>query len=288
MNNNGLVLKVCIGFVLSILSHLAAAQDCITQSSSFSFILKAKQQGLFRFENEHTHQSFNYQALLPFQRYLDYAYDHINKANPRANLPCPVITDTYKQLVKQGVRTTNPNIADIIAPFELKHPASNKVALLIHGLTDSPFTYHDLARIYYEQGYSVRTLLLPGHGSAASALQNVDVKQWQKAVNYGVNRALTDFDEVILGGYSTGAALVIDYLTKQTPSPKIKALMLYSPGTEPHNKNGWLAKWIDATPFVDWIDKDADIDFAKYESFPFHAAAASYDAMQLKFVFPAR
>ncbi|KTF11771.1 MULTISPECIES: alpha/beta hydrolase [Pseudoalteromonas] len=281
MNNNGLVLKVCIGFVLSILSHLAAAQDCITQSSSFSFILKAKQQGLFRFENEHTHQSFNYQALLPFQRYLDYAYDHINKANPRANLPCPVITDTYKQLVKQGVRTTNPNIADIIAPFELKHPASNKVALLIHGLTDSPFTYHDLARIYYEQGYSVRTLLLPGHGSAASALQNVDVKQWQKAVNYGVNRALTDFDEVILGGYSTGAALVIDYLTKQTPSPKIKALMLYSPGTEPHNKNGWLAKWIDAIPFVDWIDKDADIDFAKYESFPFHAAAASYDAMQL-------
>ena len=115
---------------------------------------------------------------MTFQRYLDYAYDHINKANPRANLPCPVITDTYKQLVKQGVRTTNNNIA----PFELKHPTSNKVALLIHGLTDSPFTYHDFSRIYYEQGYSVRTLLLPGHGSAASALQNVDVKQWQEAV----------------------------------------------------------------------------------------------------------
>ncbi|WP_166421132.1 alpha/beta fold hydrolase [Pseudoalteromonas sp. Z1A8] len=289
MNNNGLTLKVALrvflrvffGFVLSVFSHIAVAQNCISQASDFKFIIKSKQQGLLRFENEYTHQRFNYQALLPFSDYLDYEYKHINKAKPHANMPCPVITQTYRQLVTQGKRKPDPTIADIIAPFELTYPNSNKVALLIHGLTDSPFTYHDLAQVYYQQGYTVRTILLPGHGSAASALLNVEVSQWQQAIKYGVERSVQDFDEVILAGYSTGAALLIDYATKQTVSPKIKALMLYSPGSEPHNKYGWIAKWIDAIPFVNWIDKDADVDFAKYESFPLNAAAASYDAMSL-------
>ncbi len=285
MNNSGLILRIVLrvffGFVLSVFSHIAVAQNCISQASDFKFIIKSKQQGLLRFENEYTHQRFNYQALLPFSDYLDYEYKHINKAKPHANMPCPVITQTYRQLVTQGKRKPDPTIADIIAPFELTYPNSNKVALLIHGLTDSPFTYHDLAQVYYQQGYTVRTILLPGHGSAASALLNVEVSQWQQAIKYGVERSVQDFDEVILAGYSTGAALLIDYATKQTVSPKIKALMLYSPGSEPHNKYGWIAKWIDAIPFVNWIDKDADVDFAKYESFPLNAAAASYDAMSL-------
>ena len=267
MNNSGLilriVLRVAFGFVLSVFSHTAIAQNCISQASDFKFITKSKQQGLLRFEKEHNHQRFNYQALLPFNDYLDFAYKHINKTNPRADMPCPVITQTYQQLVTQGTRKPDPTIADIIAPFELTHPNSNKVALLIHGLTDSPFTYHDLAQVYYQQGYTVRTILLPGHGSAASALLNVEVSQWQQAIKYGIKRSVQDFDEVILAGYSTGAALLIDYATKHTVSPKIKALMLYSPGSEPHNKYGWIAKWIDDIPFVNWIDKDADVDFAK-------------------------
>ncbi|MEL0657414.1 esterase, partial [Pseudoalteromonas issachenkonii] len=72
--------------------HIAVAQYCISQASDFKFITISKQQCLFRFEYEHNHQRFNYLALLPFNDYLDYAYKHLNKANPRANMPCPVIT----------------------------------------------------------------------------------------------------------------------------------------------------------------------------------------------------
>ncbi len=32
-------------------------------------------------------------------------------------------------------------------------------------------------------------------------------------------------------------------------------------------------------PFVNWVDKDADIDFAKYESFPFNAGAQVHALM---------
>jgi alpha-beta hydrolase superfamily lysophospholipase len=279
MNNNYVTIKLFIAVILTILSHLATAQNCITQLSDYEFIANSKQQGLLRFESPHHHQPFDYQSLQPFSEYLNYAYQHIQQANPRADLPCPVFTQTYRQLISQGSRKSNPTISDIIAPFELVHPHSKKVALLVHGLTDSPFTYHDLAQVYFQQGYTVRTILLPGHGSAASGLQSVSVEQWQQTVHYAVERAVIDFDEVILGGYSTGAALIIDHLTKQAFSPKITALMLFSPGSEPHNKQGWMAKWLDALPFVNWIDKDADVDFAKYESFPLNAAAASYAAM---------
>lgn len=277
MSLNGILLTL----TLLTTSSLAIGQtNCVTQLTDLNYIMNSKKQGLLRFEKSNANTDFSYQSEQAFSDYLSFAYQHILAANPRASMPCPVLTDTYQLLVKQQQRTSPPNIVDLIAPFELRQNNNHKAVLLIHGLTDSPFTYHDLAQIYFQQGYTVRTLLLPGHGTAADALSSINAKQWQQAVDYAIKRTIKDFDQVILGGYSTGAALLLNYLTVKPANPKITALMLFSPATEPHNKNGWLAKWIDRIPFVNWIDKDADIDFAKYESFPFNAATAADDAMR--------
>lgn len=277
MSLNGILLAV----VLLTTSNFAISQtNCVTQLTDLNYIMQSKQQGLLRFEKNKPTTDFAYQTMQTYRDYLSYAYQHILNANPRASMPCPIQTATYQLLVKQQQRPSTPNIADLIAPFELRQNNTRKAVLLIHGLTDSPFTFHDLAQIYFEQGYNVRSLLLPGHGTAADALSRVTAKQWQQAVNYAIARTSKDFDQVILGGYSTGATLLVNYLTVQPSNPKITALMLFSPATAPHNKNGWLAKWIDYIPFVNWIDKDADIDFAKYESFPFNAAAAADDVMR--------
>lgn len=276
MSLNGILLTL----TLLVTSNITLAQtNCINQLADLSYIMKSKQQGLLRFESSRLATDFSYQTDLAFSDYLAFAYQYILAKNPRASMPCPILTDTYQHLVKQQQRTSTPNIVDLIAPFELRQNNNHKAVLLIHGLTDSPFTYHDLAQIYFQQGYTVRTLLLPGHGTAADALSNINAKQWQQATAYAIKRTVKDFDQVILGGYSTSAALLLNYLTVQPVDSKIKALMLFSPATEPHNKNGWLAKWIDRIPFINWIDKDADIDFAKYESFPFNAATAADDAM---------
>lgn len=261
------------------LSAQAKVQTCIEQLTDSQLIMQSKEQGLLRFENDAPAPSFNFASNRPFSEYLAFAYQTIYIKNPRATLPCPVITDTYKLLMRQGSRPADATVNDLIAPFELQQNNSQKAVLLIHGLTDSPFTFHDLAAFYYQQGYTVRTILLPGHGTAASALSSVSAKQWQQATQYAIKQTVNDFDQVLLGGYSTGSALILDYITSQPVNPKIIAAMLFSPASEPHNKNGWLAKWIDYIPFVDWIDKDADIDFAKYESFPFNAAAAADKAM---------
>ncbi|MEH6397099.1 alpha/beta hydrolase [Pseudoalteromonas sp.] len=276
MSLNGILLA----FVLLITSSFAISQtDCVTQLTDLKYIMQSKQQGLLRFEKNKPTTSFAYQTSQTYSDYLSYAYQHILDANPRALMPCPIQTATHQLLVKQQQRPSAPNIVDLIAPFELRQNNTHKAVLLIHGLTDSPFTFHDLANVYFAQGYNVRTLLLPGHSTAADALSNVTTEQWQQAVDYAIARTSKDFDQVILGGYSTGATLLINSLTLNPVSPKVTALMLFSPATEPHNKNGWLAKWINRIPFVNWLDKDADIDFAKYESFPFNAAAAADDAM---------
>ena len=228
MSLNGILLAI----VLLTTSNFAISQtNCVTQLTDLNYIMQSKQQGLLRFEKNKPTTDFAYQTMQTYRDYLSYAYQHILNANPRASMPCPIQTATYQLLVKQQQRPSTPNIADLIAPFELRQTNTRKAVLLIHGLTDSPFTFHDLAQIYFEQGYNVRTLLLPGHGTAADALSRVTAKQWQQAVNYAIARTSKDFDQVILGGYSTGATLLVNYLTVQPSNPKITALMLFSPAT---------------------------------------------------------
>lgn len=56
---------------------------------------------------------------------------------------------------------------------------------------------------------------------------------------------------------------------------------MWSPASKAKSDLAWLAQYIDGIPFVDWLDLDADIDFAKYESFPYNAAAQVHSLMNL-------
>ena len=68
--------------------------------------------------------------------------------------------------------------------FELG-PAEGAVgtALLLHGLTDSPYSMHALARIRLaSRGYHVVGLRLPGHGTAPAGLLSFTVEDMRAAV----------------------------------------------------------------------------------------------------------
>ncbi len=270
-------------FLLSLLgfvSSLSWAQTCLSHIDDIDYTMAAKAKGTYRWVNDAKVNTLDLAKLPEFSRYLQHARDTISKRNPRSAWPCPINTKTVQLLQAQKQLPDSLQVVDLLSPFELRHANSNKVALLFHGLTDSPFTYHSLAAFFYDQGYNVRTVLLPGHGTAASDLREVDFKQWQEITEYAIARTSKDYDNVIIGGYSTGAALAIAHLTEQPAPKQVRAVMLWSPATEPHNKNGWMSKWVDRIPFVNWIDEDADIDFAKYESFPFAAATLAHEAMR--------
>ncbi len=268
-----------LSWLLLFLSVSAFANDhtCISIAQDFAHISKAKDKGLYRHANpvdEKQRATFNYSAEQSFSDYINYAKRHINQLNPLASMPCPIPS---KLPHLQG---SNNTIADVIAPFELKRSNSKKVVLMIHGLTDSPYSFHDLANDFYRRNFSVRTLLLPGHGTAANELMEVTYQDWQQAANYAIERSIADFDEVYLAGFSTGGALLLDNLMyKSSVSEKIKGLLLWSPASKAKSSLAWLAGLVDYVPFVDWIDKSADIDFAKYESFPYNAGAQVHALM---------
>lgn len=256
-----------------LVSPLAIAQNCTTQVSDMSLFTKSKASGLFREAIDKGPVTIDITNITSFDDYIRSTKTVIENRNPRAALPCPLMTPTARLL-----NLTNPKVSDLIAPFTLDHDNKDKAVLLIHGLTDSPFTFHYLAAALYEAGYNVRTMLLPGHATAASDLTEVDIDDWQAHTDYAISQTSKDFTHFSVLGYSTGAALMLSSIAKHKPN-NLEAVALISPATEPHNKNGWLAKWIDYVPFVNWIDEDADLDFAKYESFPWHGATLAHQAM---------
>ena len=266
---------------LSTLSSLHAdtfAADCITINHDFSAMLNAKEQASFRFSSPSNTTAFSYNAQAPYSEYISASKAYIKARNPQASRPCPIMTPVT---AIEASSTQKRIVADLIAPFELRQANNNKAILLIHGLTDSPYLFHDLAGYFFEQGFNVRTLLLPGHGTAPADLIDVTYQQWQQAAAYGINRTLADFEQVYLGGFSTGGALIFDHLMQQqTVSDKIKGLLMWSPASQAKSQQAWLAKYVAKIPFVDWLDKDADSDFAKYESFSFNAAGQVNSLMQ--------
>ncbi|UOF22511.1 alpha/beta hydrolase [Pseudomonas syringae] len=54
--------------------------------------------------------------------------------------------------------------------------------LLVHGLGDSAWSFHDVAQTLAAQGYLVRTVLLPGHGTKPEDMLDVRLEQWQQVV----------------------------------------------------------------------------------------------------------
>lgn len=257
----------------------SSSLNCVTINNDLAQIEKFKQAGTYRFTKGGVQRiNFDFASNKPFQDYLAAARAHINAQNPKANMPCPISTPTSKRLYADKPL----QVVDLIAPFELKADNEKAAVLLIHGLTDSPYLFHDLANSFVEQGISVRTLLLPGHGTAAEALVDIDQADWREAASYAIKSMLNDFDNVYLGGFSTGGALVVDYLNRNTLSEieqqKLKGVMLWSPASEAKAGMAWAAKYV--SWFSDYLDEAADIDFAKYESFPANAGAQVHALMK--------
>ena len=63
-------------------------------------------------------------------------------------------------------------------------PAGPSAAvLLLHGLTDSPYSMHALAETFASQGLHVLALRLPGHGTAPAGLLSFEIEDMQAAVS---------------------------------------------------------------------------------------------------------
>lgn len=125
--------------------------------------------------------------------------------------------------------------------------------LLVHGLGDSPWSFNDVGQALADQGFLVRTVLLPGHGSKPSDMLDVTLKQWQQVVREQTLILRREVPTVYLGGFSTGANLVLDYAYAHAD---IAGLVLFSPAFRPENTYAWMTQYIGW--FRPWLAKPDD------------------------------
>ncbi len=118
--------------------------------------------------------------------------------------------------------------------YEMPVASPKATVLLLHGMSDSPYSLHNLAERLHGAGAYVIGLRIPGHGTAPSGLLRV---RWQDmaaavkiAMRYVEERAGSQ--PVYIVGYSNGAALAVNYVLDAVADPflpKVNRLVLISP-----------------------------------------------------------
>ena len=158
--------------------------------------------------------------------------------------------------------------------------------VLLHGLTDSPYSLRSLGTFLARQGFTVVGLRLPGHGTAPSALLSVELEDLEAATRLAMQelrRRLGAGRPIHLAGYSTGAALAIDYALdarEDASLPRPASLVLISPaiGVTRLAAIGRIRTGLSEVRGFGraaWQLIETELDPYKYQSFAFHAAGVT-------------
>lgn len=169
-------------------------------------------------------------------------------------------------------------------------------AVLLHGLTDSPYSLRHVAKLYRDRGFAVVAIRMPGHGTVPGALKVTRLEQWQAATRLAVREArrLVPGDAPLhLVGYSNGGALALDYAVAAVSGApaqgealaKPDRLVLLSPmvGITPAARFTWLAGLPAILPaFAQsaWLSVLPEFNPFKYNSMPVNAGQQSFDMTQ--------
>lgn len=161
--------------------------------------------------------------------------------------------------------------------------------LLLHGLSDSPYSLHDLARHYEARGFVVLMPRLPGHGTAPSGLLEAQWQDWLAVVELSMRelRARTGAGKPLhMVGYSNGGALALKYAMDRADGgddslPRPDRLVLLSPmiGVGAGARFARLMPLLSGFDYFEkslWLDVQPEFNPFKYNSFPVNAVRQSW------------
>ena len=167
-------------------------------------------------------------------------------------------------------------------------PAGDPIGgvLLLHGLTDSPYSLRSIGLALAARGYRVVGLRLPGHGTAPSGLLTFEIEDLAAATQLAMRdlrATLGAAKPIHMIGYSNGAALAVSYaLDARTDAslPRPAGLVLISPaiGITRLAAIGRIRTGLsDLQGFgrAAWQLIESEVDPYKYQSFSFHAAGTT-------------
>lgn len=236
-----------------ILMHLAS---CATDTSNLAPPEALEPEGWNEVESSLAGENFSDYAGNVRQRLVDYripldpadATQEIDRASPQQIEP---------------VTQCNSNVEGI--------------ALLVHGLSDTAFAMHDLAKFFARQCYIARTVLLPGHGIRPGDLLVVDHRDWHKTIKHLIRQASDEHDRVVLVGFSLGAVITMSAALEADSG--VDALVAISPA---YHISTWkaarFAPWVHLV--YRWIDKGMADDSQRFEAMPTKGVASLVRAMK--------
>jgi alpha-beta hydrolase superfamily lysophospholipase len=160
-------------------------------------------------------------------------------------------------------------------------------AVLLHGLTDSPYSLRHVAERYLAAGFTVVAIRLPGHGTVPAGLLKVEWPEWTAATRLAVREAerrIGPDTPLHIVGFSNGGALALKYAMEAIDRADLRQadqLVLVSPmvGITAFAQFAGIAGWPAIFPRwakAAWIAIIPEFNPFKYNSFPINGARQSH------------
>jgi alpha-beta hydrolase superfamily lysophospholipase len=155
--------------------------------------------------------------------------------------------------------------------------------LLLHGLTDSPYSVKAEAELYAREGFYALALRVPGHGTIPGALTVARWEDWRAAARLGARAVRARVPAPLpfhVVGYSNGGALAVQYALDSlgdTSLAKPDQVVVMSPEIGVTRFSGLatrLARWVTTIGRIPyfaqsrWLDIQPEYNPFKYNSFP--------------------
>lgn len=164
--------------------------------------------------------------------------------------------------------------------------APQGAVVLLHGLTDSPYSMRHVAGHYRDRGFVAVGMRLPGHGTVPAGLVGIDWQDWDEATKLAVREAsrLSGPDKPLhLVGFSNGGALAMKYALDAIEDPGFvlpAQIVLFSPmiGITEMARFAGVAGWPAVFPpfaRAAWLGIMPEFNPFKYNSFPVNGARQS-------------
>jgi alpha-beta hydrolase superfamily lysophospholipase len=160
------------------------------------------------------------------------------------------------------------------------------VAVLLHGLTDAPFSLRHLAEAYRARGFLAIGMRMPGHGTVPAGLTDAVWEDWMAATRLAVReaRARVPSGPLHLVGYSNGGALALKHALDAIEDPRLaqaERILLLSPmvGVTAFARFAGIAALPALLPRfakTAWLDIQPEFNPFKYNSFPVNAARQTH------------
>ena len=159
--------------------------------------------------------------------------------------------------------------------------------VLLHGLTDAPYSLRHVARRYRDRGWVAIGLRTPAHGTVPAALTDTAWEDWLAATRLAIREARRRVGPnapLHLVGFSAGGAFALKYALDAIEDPHLTRpdrLVLISPmiGINAFARFAGLAAlpaMLPAFAKAAWLGIVPEFNPFKYNSFPVNAARQAY------------